>query len=176
MNCAEWEERVVLHAGGDLAGAEASAVDRHLGECARCRMFFRGVRDSLAILQASHTEPASAAHFTAVRTRVLAEIERGRRPWWRLVWISGAVAMAALVAMAVLWPRGPLPQAPRIMASIPAAPLLLTTTPRRVASIPPTLRVQTSATARAEAPPRRTPLTIKLQTDDPNIVIYWIAD
>ena len=75
MNCVEWEARVALHAGGDLAGAEAAEVERHLGECSACQVLWSGVRESLAVLQAAHAELPAAAHFTAVRARVMAELE-----------------------------------------------------------------------------------------------------
>ena len=72
MNCVEWETRVALHAGGDLTGAEATAVERHLGECSACQVLWSGVRESLAVLQAAHAELPAAADFTAVRARVRA--------------------------------------------------------------------------------------------------------
>jgi hypothetical protein len=164
MNCVEWETRVALHAGGDLAGADAAEVERHLGECSACQLLWSGIRESLAVLQAAHAEVPSAAHFTAVRSRVMAELERSARPWRRLAWISGVgLAVAALLLMVALRPSPVVPQAPRLLASIPSAPVVVKTAPlvhrpvRRVAA-------------------HRAPLTIKLQTTDPNIVIYWIAD
>jgi hypothetical protein len=167
MNRVEWETRVALHAGGDLTGGEAAEVERHLGECSGCQILWSGVRESLAVLRAAHGEVPEAAHFTAVRSRVMAELHRSERPWrWRrLAWISGvAAALAALLLLVVLWPRRVVPQAPRLLASIPPAPEVV----RHV--VRPVVR---QAVART---PRRVALTIKLQTDDPNIVIYWIAD
>ena len=67
MNCADWEARVALHAGGDLTGAKAAEVEQHLGECSACQLLWSGVRESLAELQAAHEELPAAAHFTAVR-------------------------------------------------------------------------------------------------------------
>ena len=76
MNCADWETRVALHAGGDLTGAKAMEVEQHLGECSACQLLWSGVRESLAELQAAHGDLPAAAHFTAVRGRVMAELER----------------------------------------------------------------------------------------------------
>ncbi len=165
MNCVEWESRVALHAGGDVTGAEALEVERHLGECAACQLLWSGVRDSLAVLQAAHTELPAAAHFTAVRYRVMAELERSARPWRTLARIFGA-AVAVVVLLLAFWPARPVPEAPRMMASIPPAPEV-------VQARPAVLLPVRHAVARA---PRRAPLTVKLQTSDPNIVIYWIAD
>jgi len=166
MTCAEWETRVALDAGGDLAGAEAAEVKRHLGECSACQLLWSGVRESLAVLQAAHAEAPLEAHVAAVRARVMAELERSARPWHRLAWISGVAAVAVLLLAAMLWPARRVPEAPRLLARIPAAPEVVKAAP---AARPAARRM----VARA---PRRAPLTIKLQTADPNIVIYWIAD
>ena len=165
MNCVEWETRVALHAGGDLAGTEAVEGERHLGECSACQLLWSGVRESLTVLQAAHAELTAAAHFTAVRHRVMAELERSARPWRKLAWISGVVAVVAMVLVA-LWPARVVPEAPRMLAWIPPAPEVVKSAPAVRKAVP-----RVAAAAR-----RRTPLTIKLQTSDPNIVIYWIAD
>jgi hypothetical protein len=161
MSCAEWEERVALHAGGDLTGAEAAALERHLGECSACQLLWSGVRESLAVLQVAHAELPAAADFAAVRSRVRAELERRARPWGRLAWISGAAAAAVLLLVA-MWPARVVPEAPRMLARIPPAPEVRA--PVR------------QAAARAAHRPGRAPLTVKWQTADPKIVIYWIAD
>jgi hypothetical protein len=166
MNCADWEARVALHAGGDLTGAKAVEVEHHLRECSACQLLWSGVRESLATLQAAHEESPAAAHFTAVRGRVMAELERRARPWRGLAWIFGVAAVAALLLLFVLRPAREVPRAPRVLARIPTAP----PAPKRSRSIRPVVR---QAIAQV---PRKAPLTIKLQTADPNIVIYWIAD
>lgn len=167
MNCVEWETRVALHAGGDLAGADAAEVEWHLGECSACQSLWSDVRESLTVLQAAHMEAPAAAHFTAVRSRVMAELERSAQPWRRLAWISGVGVAAALLLMFALRPSPRVvPQAPRILASIPPAPVV-------VKAAPAVRRTVRQVVARV---PSRMPLTVKLQTTDPNIVIYWIAD
>ncbi len=167
MNCVEWETRVALYAGGDLAGADAMDVERHLEECSACQSLSSGVRESLAVLQAAHAEVPSSAYFTAVRSRVMAELERSARAWRRLAWISGVGVAAALLLMFALWPSPrAVPQAPRMLASIPPAPAVV-----KAASA-----VHRPVRQVVAHVPSRTPLTVKLQTTDPNIVIYWIAD
>ena len=166
MNCVEWEARVALHAGGDAAAGEAEEVERHLGECPGCQVFWSGLRESLAVLRDVHAEVPDEAHFTAVRARVIAELERSRHPWRRLAWISGLAA--ALVLMVALWPRTTTVVAPpRIAAAIPAAPLVTG------GGQPNRLPRQHIARVRQE---KREPITVQLQTSDPNIVIYWIAE
>lgn len=162
MNCVEWETQVALHAGGDLTGAEATAVERHLGQCSACQVLWSGVRESLAVLQAAHAELPAPADFTAVRARVRVQLERRARPWGRLAWISGVAAAAVLLVLA-FWPaRVVVPEAPRVLARIPAAPVVRA--PVR------------QAAAHVAHATRRAPLTVKWQTADPKIVIYWIVD
>ena len=79
MNSSDWEERVALHAGGDLPPAEAAEVERHLRECAACQVLASGLKQSLALLKEAHNEPLAPAHFSAVRARVVAELEQERR-------------------------------------------------------------------------------------------------
>jgi len=167
MNCVEWETLVALHAGGDASETEAEEVERHLGECSGCQVLWSGVRESLALLRTAHGEAPDAAHFTAVRTRVMAELERGAPPWRRLAWISGVGAVAAVVLFLALWPAPVDPVPARMLASIPPATL----------AVRPVLPVRTPAVRQAAARARqREPITIKLQTSDPNVVIYWLAD
>ena len=117
------------------------------------------------LLRAAHQDPIDPAHYTAVRARVLAEIERTRNPWRRLAWITGVAATLAALLLFIPTPRPKLPPLPA-----PAVPAFAASLVAPVARPPRVI-------ARAATPrPRREPLTIKLQTSDPNIVIYWIAD
>jgi hypothetical protein len=166
MNCVAWEIRVALHAGGDLTGAKAVEVEQHLGECSACQLLWSEVRESLAELQAAHGKLPAAAHFTAVRGRVMAELERSARPGRSLAWISGLAAAVALLLLLALRPGREVTEVPRMLAHIPPAPEV-------VKPAPPVRPLVRQAVAHE---PRRTPVTIKLQTADPNIVIYWIAD
>lgn len=181
MNCTEWEERIALHAGGDLPVGEAVEVERHLGECAGCQVLWSGLRESLETLRAAHRadqqDTLGPALFTAVRGRVLAELARRQRRWvW--VWAGnlGAAALALMLGLA-MWPRRtpPLPQVARAM---PPAQTLADAR----GSVPSRDRKgaifaqKRQRRAMARETRRRPPLTVKLQTSDPNIVIYWIAD
>ena len=165
MNCVEWEERIALYAGGDLSRTEAQAVERHLAECAGCQLRLSGLRASLSLVQEAHNEPIEAAHFTAVRARVLAEIERGQARRWRFAWMS-AMAAAAVVLLAVIWPR---PELHLVLPtpSSPVAPVVAKVV------LPPTPKVVVRAKLRPAEPSE--PMVVKLLTDDPDVVIYWIT-
>jgi anti-sigma factor RsiW len=181
MNCTEWEERIALHAGGDLPAGEAMEVERHLGECAGCQVLWSGLRESLQTLRAAHCadqqDTLAPAHFTAVRARVLAELDR-RRKWWGWVWAGGlGAATLAVVLGFAMWP-GRTPPLPKVAMAIPPAQILADARGSHPSRDRKEAVVAQKRHHRAAAPVtrRRPPLTVKLQTSDPNIVIYWIAD
>ena len=148
--------------------------------------------DWVDLLRKTHGEPIAPAHYAAVRARVLAELGRERRPVWRRPWVWGLAAAVAVVAI-MMFPRpapvgragvptsfvGPPAFRKEVAAPIyePAAPL-----PRVAANRKPAVRRRRQVLARAEpegrpgGPPHLEAVTIKLLTDDPNVIIYWIAD
>ena len=176
MNCRDWEERIVLHAGGDLPSAEAAEVERHLRECAGCQVLASGLKQSLALLKEAHDEPLAPAHFSTVRARVMAELEQKRRPLWAWAWSFGlaAAAVALLVTLALRPGRTPERRAPVVAVNHP--PVVVAHEP--AVPPPPHRRVARRAARPPIVPdtPDPEPLIVKLQTDDPNVVIYWIAD
>jgi anti-sigma factor RsiW len=162
MSCVDWEERIALYAGGDLAAAEAQAVERHVAECGGCQLLLSGLRESLGLLREAHGEPVEAAHFAAVRARVLAELERGPARGWRWAWVYAMAAAAAMALLVAMRPRTeqrlalPLPHAP-------AAPAVA----RVVAKAP---------QAHRQVAERSETVLMKIETDNPDVVIYWIAE
>jgi len=160
MNCVAWEERIALYAGGDLAPAEAQAVEGHVAECSGCQLLLSGLRESLALVREAHAEPVEAAHFAAVRARVLAKLDGAPTRRWRFAWM-GALAAAVVVLAVVPWPQRELRMAVP-MPNAPAAPAVARTV----------LPSHPNPVEQAAAPP----MVVKLLTDDPNVVIYWITD
>ena len=173
MNCGEWEERLALYAAGDLPPGEAVLAERHLGECAGCQVFLSGLKQGLESLQAAHAEPINPAHFAAVRARVLAQLERERRPFWRRAWVYGfAVAGAALVVLLAVrsGPRANVPT-PAIVSVVSRPPAAVEQPP--AIEPPPAPRPQRSPRPKAES---GDPVLIKMVSDNPDVVIYWIAN
>ena len=176
MNCSDWEQRIALHAGGDLPPAETAEVERHLRECAGCQVLASGMKQSLAMLKEAHDEPLAPAHFSTVRARVMAELEQKRRPLWAWAWSFGlaAAAVALLVTLALRPGRTPERRAPVVAVNHP--PVVVAHEP--AVPSPPHRRVVRRVVRPPIVPdtPDPEPLIVKLQTDDPNVVIYWIAD
>ena len=184
MNCAHWEERIALYMGGDLRADESADVERHLAVCAGCQVFASGIRESLGLLREAHAEQLDAAAFAAVRARVLGELER--RPaqrWWFV--LGTAFAVAALL-LAVVWVRPAKHQAPppATMASretprplaipMPAERRAAPVVHRRRAVRKPAVSVREAAVRREKTPEQ--PLVVKMMTNDPDVVIYWITN
>jgi len=179
MNCNEWEERIALHASGDLSPDEAVPVERHLSACADCRGFIEELREDLRLLRLAHAQPIAEAHFTAVRARVLERLNVTRRPWWRGRWVYGLAALAAVLAIVMATrskqiPAGVAPDQASV-APVQAAPVQApraTPPPATVRRPRPSRLLASSASGLRHAEP----MVVKLMTNDPDVVIYWIAD
>jgi hypothetical protein len=142
----------------------------------------------LDLLREAHREPIAEAHYAAVRARVLAGIAAERRPWRPWIWACG---FAGLAVLAVLVGRTPW-SAQGPVAPLSARPISLSALTERPAGGPATDQgVRPTSVGRRKRRPQRTtaapapyrvigppaaqPLLVKLVTDDPNIVIYWIS-
>ena len=183
MNCSEWEEKVALYAGGDLTAGEAAVVERHVGECASCQLLLSGLRQSLTLFREGHAEEVDAAHYAAVRSRVLAELGGGRTPWWRWTWVGAAVAAVLLMVVAVRQ------KPPKTRGQTERSPVVAVARPENVPSVP---GFSPAAAApvrrrvhRKPAPPKQIvvntelpadPLVVKLITNDPDVIIYWVTE
>jgi hypothetical protein len=175
MNCQECEEAIALYAGGDLDGRWCLEVERHLAGCAGCQSFASGMAVWLEEARAAHHEDIAPAHFAAVRARVLEKLRPV--PWWRRRWLQvatiAAVAFGVAVEMTVQSIRRPVPP-PQVALAHPPAPLLAM--PAR--AVPP--RGVPPKPVRRSLPrklaPAEEPLVVRIVTDNPEVVIYWIAN
>jgi anti-sigma factor RsiW len=173
MNCRNWEERIALYAGGDLPPKEAAEAEAHLQDCAGCREFAAELREHAAWMREAHHGLPAAADFAAVRAGVLARLERRRRPVvWGLVWGGGFAAAAALVVLLVHRPPSePAKPVPPVAVVKPPIQTVENPLPRPVRR-----RRRAHAFRPKETPLPPEPLVVKLITDDPDVVIYWIVD
>jgi anti-sigma factor RsiW len=185
MNCSKWEERIALYAGGDLEPLETAEVDRHLADCERCRDFAAGLKESLQLIRSVHEEPVTEAHFAAVRARVMGELEGRRLPWWRNAWVYGFSAAAlALFLISALVPRRPVERPIRAATvreqGIPVVRPDVTPAPAPLHQVHPARAVRHRRPLPilpVSAPPEPgPPAVVKMLTDDPDVVIYWITD
>lgn len=148
MNCEELEILIAE----DLDEAKHGAAAVHLESCGPCRGLYRQMSADAAALRA--LDGVTDADVAVLRSRLLTP-RRSRR------WPVAVAAAAMLVAVGLWWPtstsekRGlPLAQPVAVAVAKQDAP------PVKQAGI--VRRVK-----------REPPLMVKLETEDPNVVIYW---
>ena len=185
MRCRHFEDDLALYVEGDLAGSRHRAVEAHLAGCGACRAFVAELRESQAVFKRLRGEMVSAAALGDVRQRVLAEVAaaQGRLPWGR--WLCVVAGLACVVIAVVLHSR------PRRGGE--AAPVIksreATETAQTGWSVRPEHSAELTTPARQPAGRRATPplrggesaqpkqqIVMKLLTDDPDIIIYWLID
>jgi hypothetical protein len=179
MNCREWEEAIALYAAGDLDEQRGLDVERHLGACPGCQIFASGMLECLEAVRVTHRQKIPEAHFTAVRTRVLAKLQIA--PWWRRGWaraaavavLAGAVLWLAMVSWIIRKPTAE-PKVAFVRPPVPAMALVAAPAPD-ITSRPAVLTRHRRRTA-AATEPLTEPLTVRILTDDPTVVIYWLAN
>lgn len=138
--------------------------------------------DALDLLRRAHREPIDEAHFVAVRRRVVSELAARRRRWQR-GWAMAFAVTAALLCLA-FWPKPArrTPAAASRIAStapvpkIPAAPAPAVPVVRHVIHASVAVRPRTPVHYTVVGPAVPQPLVVKLITNDPNVVIYWISE
>jgi hypothetical protein len=203
MKCRYSETDIALYVEGDVGPAKACEIQTHLSVCTQCRDLVIELRESQAVLKTLKQDTVSATSLALVRSQVLAEIQAGVKPvCGRWVYaLAGGVFVAVVAVGLMLEMRKP--QVEEIVKSAPlppppAVPLTSKTiteptanldhktrpsdrTMKRVNANVPLRegdgRRRRQGVAHTEVPPEPAkPLVVKLLTDDPNIVIYWLID
>jgi len=175
VNCEKARGLAVLSASGDLTPMEQSALESHTAGCAGCRADTDAFAALCGQLAAMRDVSAPEHVYCAVRARVAAEIyDRDRWRWFAMWPAFAAVVTCGLVLIIVQLRREsmvvkqlPAPARVEIAAVDPEPPAAF--------APPPKHRVRKAA-ARIAAPVSDEPLVVHMFTDDPDVVIYWIAD
>jgi hypothetical protein len=172
MRCEQALGLIALAASGDVTAGEQAAIDRHMAGCAACRTeaaAFAALQCELGLLRCESL-PESA--FTAVRARVAAEIASRRLPAWLRAWPAFAAAMACSAILMVLFRPEMRPQPSPVEPRAQTVPAAAEKRP-----VPPPLAPAHPARRRATRIHKPSePLVIQMLTNDPNVIIYWIAD
>ncbi len=182
MACSRFEPLIALYVEGDLATPE---IEEHLRACAGCRALAEQLERSQAALRSLREEEVPEAALAEVRRRVLDEIS-SRKPTWLFAlrwWHGVAAGVTAAVLVAALSPRPevpPPPNQPVLSLPAPAINHLLSGAGPRPAAASHAAQAEAGrgpTAARRAAPPQpQEPLLVKMFTDDPNVVIYWLID
>ena len=177
MSCAGWRERIALYVGGDLGDDDVREVELHLADCQQCREEAEQLRWTRSLLGELGEETPEESAVAAVRARVLERISEPRRWRWAAPIAAGLFLTLGLSGLYHLWlsePPGseppqivlapievPSPPPPPVVKQLPVPPPPLSNT------------VQTASVKPMEAEVE--PMVIKILTDDPNVVIYWLV-
>ena len=189
MFCRDFERLVALHVEGDLQESEQHRVDAHLRACASCRELAEDLKESQSVFKSLRQDVPDRGMLSSVRARVLNDVAgMGSGGWFERILFGGLRQKATLAGIAltivggsVLWfsqrLEAPVAPPPPIAFSTPVVPKS-EPLPQSV-SRPPAPRASVRRTRPAIAPTAEEPheqLTIKLLTDDPNVIIYWLFD
>lgn len=201
MSCRRYRRSVALWTGGDLPAGRAARVEAHLAGCGECRALATEVRRVRATLAPSLESRVDDRALVEISAAVTTRIRAGARPTspvarrWTHVWAVGAlallVALGALVIRRAQQPSvtstadvgrsAPTSVPPRIAAPTPRALPAFTTgrgarTARATNTASPAVHKTRRAIVGREAATQSDQLVIKLVTDDPSVVIYWLVD
>ena len=175
MSCDKFEPLIALYIEDDLAQAEAQVVESHLAGCDACREFAAEMRESQAALKALRTEFVDDAVLLQVRTEVLSAASHLQRV---VAWPRYAIAAGLVLALLGGWlvrrqTDNTRVRVQSVHASLPAPPAQPVVRPRQ----PRVLAARVRRRPRQQTPRFKSePLVVKMITDDPQVVIYWLVD
>jgi anti-sigma factor RsiW len=190
MSCLDFEKLIALDIEGDLPERKAAKLVEHMKACGNCREFAGKLQASQALLKGLAQEPLDEAVLREVRQRVLRGIatqtQPHRFPAWRFA--LGAVLVAIVIFAAVtLWrPRGhgvsksiretPMQSPMAAVRPAPTAPEHPRAGTGRAIHVLRRRKEPRGSLTASFKPAQAAQLTVKLVTDDPNVVIYWLVD
>ena len=190
MTCGDFEKLIALDVEGDLPSQKTGSLTEHLWACGHCREFAAGLQASQAMLKELQDDAPDEATLREVRRGILNRLPAEPAPSlfasWRFALGAGLVAILILAIIVLRHPSGtPAPhasgkkEAPMTLEAVrqpPTAPLL---TPAQSLEHPRAERRKRPLTVSQHGNlpwQHHEPLTVKLITDNPNVVIYWQVD
>jgi anti-sigma factor RsiW len=204
MSCNRYERWAGLYVGGDLDGAAVRKLEEHLESCADCRELLEGLRQTRVAIEGSRDEPLGDSVLRDFRQGVMERVEADstRAPFWldgfgKAGWrwvLAGSLALVlAAVWLALFTLRtvdSPERTAERVAPTPTTAPPSRTTTsipdlqppvvkqepPVAVLHEPEPAIVEPASQKPVEVEPAAEDLVVKLVTDNPDIVIYWLVE
>ncbi|HWR50918.1 MAG TPA: zf-HC2 domain-containing protein [Bryobacteraceae bacterium] len=205
MKCGRYEEWIALDAGGDLAPNDAQRLTRHLAECAACRESAEAMAAARTEFRTLADDQIDEADLAAVRRGVRARIAEQQTPRtaFGLRWVlAAATAAVALIAAILLAPERNNALPPPAIATQPNRAATVTerqhqpqpgatsyerTRATNAVSGLRQKRATASGTLQATGHEPRalqpapsvvavSPDVVRIQTPDPNVVVYWVLE
>ena len=170
MTCAKFEPLIALYVESDLPEREQRMVEAHLESCPGCREFAVDIRESQTALKELRMEFVEESALQEVRAEVLTRLSIPRKT---AAWSKYAIAAMLLIGLWTgwLWRARTAPPEVQPRAAVIAPPPL--------ATVPVLQQRSHTRTAKHRQPASPTfkaePLVVKMMTDDPQVVIYWLV-
>lgn len=185
MNCRHSEKDLALYVEGDLPEAKAKEVEVHLPACTACRQVVEELSGSQALFKSIRQETVSAAQLADLRVRVMERVavQRPKLLWGRWIYALAGAAFVVAIMVGVLAREAYRDEkSVKVVELAPPPPAVQEVSPPAEGERPNPVKLNVKHRARKKViqpkvsaePP--TPMMVKLQTDDPNIVIYWLFD
>lgn len=185
MNCNDTQEQLALYAGNDLERSERVAVEDHLQTCAACRDELEAYRTVRSDLQALRGVDVRESDVAALSTAVMRRVQNDRaRRTRKFATTAVLVATAALLSVVSTWfitgkDTSP-PSAVEVTRQTETAPADVLSNAKDDAGewsqAPAENAVASKSSAPADNPRKRDRVVARIVTDNPNIVIIWLAD
>lgn len=188
MKCPDFEKLIALDLEGDLPERKGKAVAEHLKGCKPCEEFTEKLKASQTLLKTLAQESVDDGELQQVRQNLLNSLpneeERQGLSGWRYALGAGVTAVMLLVAITLWRPSnhrvadvtGATPKQTATEAGEQQTPTLAPRPSVRATKGKSILRRRKYFSSSLTASERPQQLTIKLVTDDPNVVIYWLVD
>lgn len=188
MKCLNFEKLIALDLEGDLPERKSKAVAEHLKACRSCQEFTEKLKASQTLLKSLAQESVDDGVLQEVRQTVLKSLPAGEvrhgLSGWR--YALGA-AVAAVMVLAAITPWHPwngrsadvtraTPKQTATEGGRQQTPTLAPRSSVRATKGKSVLRRRKYVSSSLTASERPQQLTIKLVTDDSNVVIYWLVD
>jgi anti-sigma factor RsiW len=169
MSCAKFESLIALCVESDLPEREQFLVEAHLETCAICREFAADIRESQTALKELRMDFVGESALQEVRAEVLNRLSIPRKP---PAWPKYAIAAMLLIGLCTGWlwriqTAAPPEVQPR--AAVIAPPHTILPVRQRPHTRVVRHRQPAAPTFQSE------PLVVKMITDDPQVVIYWLV-
>jgi hypothetical protein len=189
MSCRDFERLIALNVEGDLGESERQRVEQHLRTCSDCCELAEDLKESQALFKSIRQDVPNQAMLSTVRARVLDEVAGlEQSSWFERFFLLGFRQKATLAAIALvfvgsgaLWMveerETPALVPPPVVVHV--RPVEAPEPPEPVVQAVPVTKPRPRVRRPKPAPIRsetREQVTIKLLTDDPNVIIYWIVD
>jgi anti-sigma factor RsiW len=194
MRCQTSENEIALYVEGDLEQDRARQIEFHLRTCVLCGTLAEELRDSQSVFKTLKQDTVSPAALASVRTGIFSRIDSVVKLGWGRRWIYAAAGFAMTMAMGValamhMRTTRPLaidrPQEPPLLAASAPAPGSAEPAPSPKSDTPASKRepqqqrhklaTRATVTNDIRTEPEKQ-IVVKLLTDDPNVVIYWLVD